>query len=472
MIQRIALINPYYQKQVQSIAQTTVGPPLGLAYIAAVLEKQGYSVSIIDANAEQLSLSEIINRVLEFKAQLVGITAVTPTIKLTCQIASQLKRENSSILTVIGGIHASVLPEETLTECNDLDFLVRGEGEFVMAELLKALNNGLPLRGIGGLAYREKGAVVMNQPQTRVEDLDTLPFPARHLLKNKFYRSFESDKMTTMIAMRGCPAQCIYCAVKLSAGSVCRKRSPANIIEEIRSCESDYGTRFVGFLDDTFTFDKSWVHSLCDEFIKSGLHRRIQWSCLTRVDNVDYALLSHMKEAGCVRVEFGIESGSQRVLDYLKKGITIRQIKEAFAMAKKIGLSTMSFAMLNIPGETKEDIAATKRLLLEIKPDFLQLSFATPYPGTELYKLCVKDNLLLSRDWPRYVFLNYQIIKNNLVSEKELNKLMWDIQRAFYLRPGYLLFMFFYICRHPVRIKTISRVGWIALKKLLCRKPD
>lgn len=467
MIRKVVLVNPYYQKLIQSIAQTTVGPPLGLAYIAGVLESRGYEVAIIDGNAEQLPVEEIVKKIIEFKAEAFGITAVTPTIHLAAQIACGVKKEKDSIFTIIGGIHATVLPEETLKDCLDFDFLVRGEGEFVIAELLNALNNNLPLHAIRGLVYRQENNIVINAPLPPIEDLDALPFPARHLLNNKLYKSFESDRMTTIIAMRGCPAQCIYCSVNLSAGRKCRKRSPASIIEELKLCESQYGTRFAAFLDDTFTFDKSWVHSFCQEFIGAGLNKRIQWSCLTRVDNVDYALLSHMKQAGCMRVEFGIESGSQRMLDYLKKGINVQQIKDSFAMAKKIGLSTMSFVMLNIPGETKNDIADTKRLLLEVEPDFLQLSFATPYPGTELYNLCLKDNLLLSKEWPKYIFLNYQIIRNNLITENELNSLMWDIQRSFYLRPKYLFFILFYMIKNPARIKMIICAGWNALKKLL-----
>lgn len=467
MIRRVVLINPFYQKLVESIAQTTVGPPLGLAYIAGVLERQGYSVEIIDANAQQLPVEKIIDKVIEFKAQVAGITAVTPTIYLAHRIAGELKKKDSSIFTVIGGIHATALPEETLKKFSGFDFLVRGEGEFVMVELLKALSNNLPLAGVHGLAYRQEGAVVINESQLPVEDLDTLPFPARHLLKNRLYKSFESNRMTTLIAMRGCPAQCIYCAVHLSAGRICRKRSSANIIEEIKLCVSRYGVRFIAFLDDTFTFDKSWVHGLCKELIESGLHRRIKWSCLTRVDNVDYQLLGHMKQAGCARVEFGIESGSQRMLDFLKKGITLEQIKEAFGMAKKTGLSTMGFAMLNIPGETKEDIADTKRMLMEIGPDFLQVSFATPYPGTELFRICEKDGLFLSKDWSRYVFLNQQIIKNNFISEDELKRLKQDIQRSFYLRPGYIFKIAAYVFRNPGKLGPMIKVGCKALGKLL-----
>lgn len=466
LIRRVVLVNPYYQNLTQSIAQITVGPPLGLAYIAAVSENKGYAVDIVDANAERLSVKKTVDRITEFKADIVGLTAVTPTVGICAQIAEELKGKDRLILTVIGGIHATVLPEETMKECLYFDFLIRGEGDLAFVELLDALNRKLGLSSVKGLVYREFNKIIINAPQISIENLDKLPFPARHLLKNSLYRTFDSDKMTCVIAMRGCPAKCIYCAVNLVSGQKCRKRSPFNVIEEIRLCVFKYNTRFIAFLDDTFTFDKNWVHGLCDEFIKTGLNKRLRWSCLTRVDNIDSNLLKHMKQAGCTRVEFGIESGSEKILEYLKKGINIRQIKEAFSAAKKIGLSTMGFVILNVPGETKETIAETKRLIMELDPDFLQLSFATPYPGTELFELCVKDNLLMSKDWSKYIFLNYQIIKNNLITEDEFKKLMRDIQLSFYLRPKHILNMWLYAFKNLTQIKVIVWAGKNAFKKL------
>lgn len=470
MINRVALVNPYFQKQTQSIAQITVGPPLGLAYIASALERNGYLVNTIDANAERLTPEETVLRILEFKADLAGFSAVTPTIDICHQIAEKLKKENGNILTIIGGTHATSLPEETLRECVSFDFLIRGEGELALVELLGALNDNTALDNIKGLVYRNLSNVIVNGLADNIENLDELGFPARHLLKNSLYKTFDSGRMTSIIAMRGCPASCIYCAVSLVAGRKCRKRSPSHVIEEIESCFHKYKINFIAFLDDTFTFDKLWVHSLCDEFIRCGLSRKIKWSCLTRVDNVDLNLLRHMKKAGCVRVELGIESGSQKILDYAKKGISPQQTKEAFSMAKEAGLSTMGFVMLNVPGETRDTILATKKLIMELEPDFLQVSFATPYPGTELFEICKRNNLLISRDWSRYLFLNNQIIKNPAISENELKDLMLDIQRTFHLRPKYIFKMLLYMLKNPESIKTMLWAGTNAIKKLIFKK--
>ena len=470
MINRVALVNPYFQKQTQSIAQISVGPPLGLAYIATALERNGYIVNIIDANAERLSCEETVSRILEFKADLAGFSAVTPTIGICHQIAGKLKKKNNNILILTGGIHATSLPEETLRDCLNFDFLIRGEGEFALVELLGALNNNTALDNIKGLAYRNLGNIIVNGLPDTIDNLDELGFPSRHLLKNSLYKTFDAGRMTSIIAMRGCPANCIYCAVSLVAGRICRKRSPANVIEEVEACLHKYNTSFIAFLDDTFTFDKLWVHGLCDEFVRSGLCRKIKWSCLTRVDNVDLDLLKHMKKAGCIRVELGIESGSQKILDYAKKGISPKQTREAFFMAKKAGLSTMGFAMLNVPGETRDTILETKKLIMEVEPDFLQVSFATPYPGTELFEICKKNDLLTSRDWSRYLFLNNQIIKNPAISENELKELMQNIQRSFHLRLKYILKILLYMLKNPRSIKTMLWAGSNAFKKLLFEK--
>lgn len=464
---RIVLVNPYYQDRTKSIAQITVGPPLGLGYIAAVLERNGFDVAIIDANAERLTPQEALKRIIQFRPDISGFSAVTPTIHICHQIAALLKKQNNSILTVVGGVHATALPEETLKEFFHFDFLIRGEGEFAFVELLNALNNNTDLHEIRGLCYSSQGSIVINEQQGNIKDLDKLPFPARHLLKNRFYRTFDSDLMTSVIAMRGCPAKCIYCAVNQVAGGKCRKRSPENVIEEITTCFFEYNVRFIAFLDDTFTFDKPWVHRLCDEFMRTGLYRRVKWSCLTRVDNVDPSLLLHMKKSGCIRLEFGIESGSYELLDYLKKEITTEQIREAFSMAKKLKLSTMGFVMLNTPGETKATIAETKKLVMEVEPDFLQVSFATPYPGTELFRNCVRDGLLTTKDWSQYIFLNNQIIKNKDIPERLLKRLKRDIEESFYLRAEYLFRVLFYMLKNPASIKTMVWASVNAFGRLL-----
>lgn len=466
MIDNIILINPYYQNRIRSIAQVSIGPPLGLAYIAAVLEQNGYKVAIIDANAEKLSEEEVLCRIMHVKPALIGLTAVTPTIHICYSIAKKIKKEEPSIITVIGGVHATSLPKETLNECVDFDFLVKGEGEFTLIELVDALSKNKALSYIKGLVYRENGKIVINDTREAVLDLDIFPFPSRQLLPNRLYKTIDSDRMTCIIAMRGCAARCIYCAVEEVAGRKLRRRSPSNVIKEIESCFYNYGVRFIAFLDDTFTFDKMWVHKFCDEFREARFHKYVKWSCLTRVDNVDPDLLKHMKQAGCVRVEFGIESGSQEILDLLKKGITVKQIRDAFNMAKEAGLSNLGFAMLNAPGETIRTVAETKKLIMDLDPDFLQLSFATPYPGTELFEICERDNLLISKDWSKYIFLNHQLIRNKNLSENKLKKCMWDIQRSFYLRPRYILRTLIYMLRNIGTAKTIIWAGMNALKLL------
>lgn len=462
MIENVLLINPNYQKGVKSIAQISIGPPLGLAYIAAVLERLA-KVDIIDANALNLSDEGIINRVKQFKPDLIGFTAVTPTISIVARLAKKIK-ENIKVPIVIGGSHASLLPKETLERYKQFDFLVKGEGEFTFFELIKTINDDGDLKKVKGLFYRGDNGITANEPRELIEDLDILPFPARHLLPNDRYRTIESANFNCIMTMRGCPARCIYCNVYSLFGNKLRKRSVKNVVDEMEYCYKKFNTKFISFLDDTFTYDKNWVFELCDEIKKRGL--KIRWSCLTRVDNVSEDLLKEMKKAGCSKIELGIESGSQRVLDYMKKGITVEQIKNAFRLAKKVGIPTFGFIILNMPVEDRRSLVETSKLIFEINPDFLQISYATPYPGTYLYSLCKEQGLLKEVGWDKYVFLNNVVIKNNNISEDELIRFKKNIERRFYTRPSYLIKTTLYGIKKGVMIKTVLWAGINALKEL------
>jgi len=459
-IKRITLINPPYNYQKESLPQVIRTPPLGLAYIAAILEKNNYAVEIIDGNAECLTVEEIVSRVAGFNADMVGLTATTPTIDIAHGIAKKIKNLNGNTVTVIGGVHATVLPKETLNEFSCFDYLVRNEGELTLLELLECLNNNLALNLVKGVVYKKDNVININAPRAFIEDLDCLCFPARNLLKTKLYSGLESNITTSLVTSRGCPGQCIYCAVNIVGGGKCRRRSVFNVIEEMEQCFYDNRINHITFVDDTFTFDRRWTEEFCLELSRKKIHRRIKWSCLTRVDKVDLSLLKLMKSAGCVRISFGIESGAQERLDFLKKGITVAETKKAFRMTREIGLLTMGFIILNIPGETRQHILETKRLVLEVDPDFLQISFGIPYMGTELFNICYRENLINNNEKRSdYILSNCRIIKNKDISESEFKRLMLDIARSFYLRPCYMLRTFLYIVLHPSSIKNMLKAS-------------
>jgi len=467
VIKKVLLINPNYQKVISSLSQISIGPPLGLAYIAAVLRKNKIEVSIIDANAEDLNLQKILSRIREESPDIIGITSVTPTIDLCSQLASKIKESFPTIPIIAGGIHPSISPSETLKNNPSIDFLIIGEGEYAFLELINNLNREKNLRNVKGLVWREKGRIVINKKRGFIEDLDSLPLPARDLLPNKKYRSIEFNSFTTIIAMRGCPANCIYCDVPSFCGKKLRKRSVDNVIKEIEECIQKYGIKSFSFLDDTFTYDKEWVAKFCDTMIRKNLNKKVKWICLTRVDNINLELLKKMKQAGCYKIELGIESGSPKILKKIGKGITIEHIRKGFEYAKQAGLTTMAFVMVGFPFETEEDIIMTKDLVKEINPLFLQVSYATPYPGTCFYDYCRKNNLLLTNDFSQYVFLNKSVIKNeNGLNTEKIIELKKDLERSFYLRPGYMVGSFFYLLKTSESLSLFLNRCLIFLRKV------
>jgi radical SAM superfamily enzyme YgiQ (UPF0313 family) len=466
---KVLFINPNFQEAIKAISQVTIGPPLGLAYLAAVLEKDGFAVEILDSNALKYDDKKILNYIGKFNPDVIGMTAVTPTIKHVSHMADSIRKLSPKVKIILGGVHPSVLPEDTLKRSKAIDVIVMNEGEMIISRLCSALISNQSLSKIDGIAFREGSKIIINHAQEYIQDLDTIPFPARHLLPMEKYMSVVSSRFTTMIAMRGCYASCNYCSVPFFSGRLIRRRSPENIIQEMVLCSKLYRTRHFSFLDDTFTTDKRWVHDLCKALRSKGLHKRFTWMCLTRVDNVDEALLRDMKSSGCIKIEFGIESGSQKILDFSKKGINKDQIRRAFKIAKKVGLPTLGFLIVNMPLETEETIKESKEFVLELDPDFLQISFATPYPGTDLEKYAKENNLKIEKDWSKFIFLNEICMENENISKKRLLQLKKDIEVSFYLRPGYLVKMLLFAINNA-SYDTIFFAGVNGIKNLLKRR--
>ncbi|MDP7112716.1 MAG: radical SAM protein, partial [Myxococcota bacterium] len=324
---------------------------------------------------------------------------------------------------------------ETLAAHPAFDVAVVGEGEAIADRLVRALAGGGSLGGVPGIAHREGGQPTLTGPAPALEELDELPWPARHLLPNDRYHTVDAWPMTCVIAMRGCPARCTYCNVPALAGRRMRRRSPADVVGEILEAHQRYGVGYVSFLDDTFTTSRRWVVQLCEALCDAGLPGRVAWSCLTRPDLVDPELLATMRAAGLSRVEFGIESGSPRVLERLGKGVELPRIRAAFRAARAAGLVTMGFAMINTPDETPEELAQTEAEVLSIDPDFLQLSFCTPYPGTPLFEYCRDHDLMATTDWNDFRFLRTPVIHNRWLTPEQLRARHGQILRRFYLRP-------------------------------------
>jgi anaerobic magnesium-protoporphyrin IX monomethyl ester cyclase len=432
---KIALVNP---PQFTRYPQ----PPMGLALIAAVLEDKGYEVNVIDANALQLKPEDVISRLAD--ADVAGITAMTPTISKAIDIARQIKEVKPELPVILGGAHATLLPEETLKAAPEIDILVRGEGEETVIELLQALENKQPLDEIKGISYRKDGKIISSPMRTGTIDLDSLPVLAYHLLPWKKYRPHPPHgralPFAVIITSRGCPFQCAYCS-KPIFGNKFRAQSPERVVEELAFYQGELGIKEFAFYDDVFTMDKKRAYAIADKIIEKGL--RLQWTCETRVDLVDGELLSHMKRAGCYSVAYGIESASQEILDTINKGITLEQIEESVRMTHEAGLQTVGYFMIGSPGESPETIRSTVRLAKKLKLDFAQFSVTTPFPGTRLYEIYMNNRENGDIPWDSFVYAGTgkgitPVFENDLLGRDEIQYWTRRAYREFYLRPSYI----------------------------------
>lgn len=402
---KVLLINPPYSAEERYGKDLgRFGPlnePLGLAYIAANLERAGHEVAILDAPALGIGSSEILSRMAGRGYGVVGVTMLTPMYARSTEVVRIIRKAYPGITIVVGGAHPTILPRETLLENPEIDFAVMGEGEGVMSTLAGALEAGKGTADIPGIAFRHDGEVSVNPPATPVADLDDLPMPSRHLLPMDAYhmtrsRSRSSHAFTVSVA-RGCPFDCAFCCRIF--GRKVRHHSVGRILQEILVLVEKHGAKEINLEADTLTLNKTFLRSLCEGLLRSGLSERVIWTCESRVDTVDFELLKKMKEAGCWQVSYGVETGTQRLLDIIQKGITIEQIVKTFGLTKKVGIGIRAFYMLGLPTETREESLRTISFARKLDADWSQFTLFTPFPGTALYDLAVKEGVLRSHDW-------------------------------------------------------------------------
>jgi anaerobic magnesium-protoporphyrin IX monomethyl ester cyclase len=416
-------------------------PPIGLALIAAILEKVGYSVTLLDANALHLRPEAIAEIVTD--ANIVGITAMTPTIGTALNIARHLKQKTPHLKVILGGPHVTLLPEETLASSNDVDILVRGEGDVTVVNLLKSLENEKDLKNVAGISYKLNGKIINTTDNNSVIDMDLLPYPAFHLLPWKQYKPHPPHGIAmpfgAMVTSRGCPYRCAYCS-KPVFGSRFRAQSPERVVEEIVYLQKRFGVREIAFYDDSFTIDKKRVHAIADKIITKKI--KIAWTCETRVNLVDKELLAHIKQAGCYAVAYGIESASPEIIKTLQKDITLKQVEVAVRAHKEVGLQVIGYFMLGSPGETPQTIQDIIDFAKKLKVDFAQFSITTPFPATELYEIYKRIN---PEDipWEKFVYAGTDnpaspVFESDKLTREDLKIWTARAYREFYLRPSYV----------------------------------
>ncbi len=404
--------------------------PYGLASIAGKLRAESHKVKIIDATCSLNSLNEIEQIIATESPDYLGIGITTPQVTAGLKILEISKKIKSDCITVVGGPHASALPEEILSNNKDIDIVVIGEGEITMSQIAK----GEPLSRIKGICYRQNNSIVKTHPQDLIEDLDELPFPLYEQLPIDRYGTPYMGTSIGIISGRGCPFSCSFCASQVIFGKKYRFRSVSSILKEISWFKEKYNIKSFSFWDDTFTIQKERINKLCEQLIANDFN--IKWSCTTRVDCLSFELLKTMKKAGCYVLHLGIESGDELVLEKTKKGITLGQVENAVKWAHDLNIETYGYFILGLPYDTKDTLAKTIEFAKKLKLDYAQFALLTPLPGTEIWELAKEGKILsfTSLDLNKFSRYGKAVIGSANLSQEVLNKYYQKAYFSFYFR--------------------------------------
>lgn len=425
------------QADVEGGSAISLRPPNNLGYLASILRNLGKEVLIRDYPVEKNK--DFIKDLKENSFDLILMSITTGTIEDDLEIFKIVKNFNNNIITIAEGAHFITAPLESFNKeiYKFLDFAFFGESEVVIQEFVKEFEGNKCFANVKGLIYKNNGEWKKNESPPFIENLDLLPFPARDLMRNELYINPDTDKpMATIQTSRGCSGSCIYCLAPIVSGKIVRKRSPKNIVDEIEECLKKFKIDNFFLRADTFTIDKDWVIEISKEIINRNL--KIKWVANSRVKPVDEDMLIWMKRAGCYLIAFGLESGSEKSLKLMKKGVTVEDNINAVNLAKRLGFKVYSFFIIGFPWEDREDILKTINLSKKLPSDFVELHIATPYYGTELYEMMKKENLLIENPEGHNYFSN-PIGGTKYLSKIDLLKLRKKALLSFYLRPNYIL---------------------------------
>ena len=436
---RILFINPRYDETQYRYKVNKLCPPLGMAYIASILLREGHSVRILDMEALKMEWDALPNFLANDAPDLVGIHGTTPVSEYIVQCAKIVKDACPTATLVIGGPHATILPEEVLSKIPQADYILRGEAEFTMRDLVGHLENSqkAAITKIPGIGFRRGKRIFVSPQSPRTEDLDSLPLPAYDLLPlDAYFEAGEGGRVFTMMSSRGCPYNCIFCCESFLYGHRYRARSPQNVVDEMSVLANEYNVNHIVFYDAEFMIDTKRVEQICNEIIERSLH--ITWRVRARADRVTEPLLRLMKKAGCTEISIGAETASQRLLDVMNKRCKIEDIEKAFQIAKHVDVWTVGYFIFGIPGETPQDSYQTVEFAKRLDPDWALFSVATPLPGTKFYKM-VKDSIITT-DWSRFKMnANSPVVSYDKMKENDLSEIMEYAYRSFYLREEWLV---------------------------------
>lgn len=412
-------------------------PPLGLCNLAAVARDAGAEVSIIDAPALGLGIKETFEMLEAFNPDLIGITAVTISINNAAQLAKYIKEKKFQSPIILGGPHVTAIPEETLRLFPEFAIAVIGEGEETFLELVSKWDKGINLEEIKGLAFHKNGKVIRSFSRPFIKNLDKLPLPSWNLLPN-FPHAYSQSAMRShrfpsacLITSRGCYGKCTFCDTACFGRKV-RKHTAEYVITMLRDLINKYGVKDISFYDDNFLAFPKHLSKICQMI--TGEKLDITWSCDSRIDAIQsFDQLKTLKKAGCWQICYGIESGNQKILNEVKKNITIERIKQVVNWTASAGIHVKGFFMMALPLETGETIKETIKFAKELPLTNAHVTFTTPLPGSELYRTAPKYGTF-DNDWHKMNMWNPVFIPYG-VTEELLQKSKRKFFRVFYLRP-------------------------------------
>jgi len=434
---RVCLIAPPTLRLRYNISGIYPLPPLGLAYIASTLEKDGFQVEIIDMPALKMDIPGLQKYLFEKEPfPVYGLSCNAFNLKNGLALARLIKKINLGAKVVIGG-RCGGLPAEKIFEYGrEFDFIVKGEGEQSMLELCKHLRSGAPegdLAGIRGISFRQDGKVITNDPMPYA-DLDSLPFPARHLLPNKYYRMHPPfgifPPLTLMETSRGCVYNCSFCGLS----SPVRERSVDHIISEIEYLMKNYRVKEIHFVDPTFTYNQPRIERLCGRISEKGI--KLAWTCKTRVDCVSASLLKLMAKAGCYMISYGVESGSQNMLDSFKKAITLENTINAFKWTRQVNIRTIAYTIIGYPYEREDEVQSTIKLVHRLDPDFVLYNEFFLVPGSNMENEYMREHKI---DFDDLIEFYSRSVQHTTIDRNRVSKQLKRANRLFYTRPSYLL---------------------------------
>jgi len=415
-------------------------PPLGILFIAAVLERAGHDVRVIDSQVENHSYEKLEKLIEQADYELLGLTVMTFSLIDSIKVSKISKYLNPNIPIVWGGPHTHIFDAET-AKFDEVDYVVKGEGENAILDLISYLKKEQSWDSVMGVGRFLGEKYELNGPAEAVEDLDSLPFVARHLTPIEKYGSIlaRGKTVTTIFTSRGCPYKCAFCDRPQLRPNF-RPRSAKSVVDEIEHCTRMGIDEFI-FYDDTFTVDKKRVHDICSDIIKRGLN--IYWDCRTSVNAVDRDLIFHMVEAGCVGIHYGVEAGTAKIQKVINKNLKLEKVDKVFTMTREAGIKSMAYFIIGNPTETKEDIQEGFKFLKKIDPDFVHLTCLIPFPATQVYIQGLTDGIIKYDYWKEFATNPHSDFATphwpEIFTREEIDALIIHGYRAFYLRPRYVL---------------------------------